>query len=188
MNNKILFTIIGLMPLTAYAEETENIDTSLAQVSSFGELISVIWSYGSEIIIALAAFFLVLGAFFYIASAGNDERISQGKEMVFGSLVAIVITVLSGALIRLLHKPTEGSTGALADIPNTITNGTNILIGFIGAFTIAMLIYAGFLYMTARGDEMRIDKAHDAIRYAFYGLILGVLAYAVVNTVIQFLI
>jgi len=181
----MLSLVVLMAPSLAFAQETTQ--TPLGEVSTFGELISLIWAYGSNVIIALAIFIVVLGAFFYIASAGNEERISQGKEMIFGAIIAIVVVMLSGVLIRTLHKPAEGSTGALAEVPKVITNATNILLGLIGGFTILMLIYAGFLYLTGRGESEKIGKAHNAMRYAIYGLIIGVLAYAIANTVIRFL-
>ncbi|PIZ72102.1 hypothetical protein COY07_03655 [Candidatus Peregrinibacteria bacterium CG_4_10_14_0_2_um_filter_43_11] len=173
------------MPTFAQAAGTQ---TPLGEVSNFGELISLIWAYGSQVIIVGAVFFIVLGAFFYIASAGNQERIAQGKQMIFGALGAIVIVMLSGVLIRLLHKPAEGSTGTLAEVPQVIGNATNILVGLIGGFTILMMIYAGLLYVTGRGDTDKIEKAHDAFRYSIYGLVIGILAYTIVNTMIKFLI
>lgn len=189
MNNNAAKKITGsifltglLVPGNAFAQT----QTALGEVSNFGEFISLVWSYGSQVIIALAVFFIVLGAFFYVASAGNDERISQGKQMVFGSLIAILIVIFSGVLIRTLHKPAEGTTGYLTDIPHVITNATNILVGIIGAFTVLMFVYAGFLYLTAQGDTDKLNKAHVAIRYAIYGLIMGVLAFGMVNTIINY--
>lgn len=174
-------------PLTALAQETTQ-STPLGDVSSFGELVSVVWAYGSQVILALAVFFIILGAFFYVASAGSDEKISQGKQMITGAIAAIFIVLFSGVLIRLLHKPAEGSSGALADIPNVIGNAANILVGLIGAFSALMLAYAGILYIKGRGDAEELSKAHNAFRYAVVGLITGVLAYAITNTVINFLI
>jgi hypothetical protein len=188
---KKILTIAGILttglsvPTMVYAQAT---DTPLGQVSNFGELVSLLWAYGSNVIIALSIFFIVLGAFFYIASAGNEERVGQGKEMIFGSIIAIVMVMLSGVLMRLLHKPAEGSTGALADVPNVIGNATNILIGFIGAFTVLMMIYAAFMYMTGRGRPEKLEKAQNAFRYAIYGLVIGILAYTIANAVIRFLL
>ncbi len=162
--------------------------TALGEVSNFGELVSVIWAYGSQVIIVLAIFFVVLGAFFYIASAGNETKISQGKQMIFGALIAIVIVLLSGVLIRTLHKPAEGTTGALAEVPQVIGNATNILTGLIGGFAILMLIYAGILYVTGRGEAEKLEKAHNAFRYGVYGLIVGALSYGIANAVINLLI
>lgn len=161
--------------------------TELGQVNNFGEFISLIWAFGSRAIIAFAIFFIVLGAFYYIASAGNEEKIEQGKEMIYGSLISIVIVLLSGVLIRLLHQPAYGVSNSLAEIPTVIGNTTNILISLIGAFSFLMLAYAGLLYLTGKGEKSRILKAHRAFAYAIYGLIIGILAYAIANTVIRFL-
>lgn len=162
--------------------------TELGQVENFGEFISLIWAFGSRAIIAFGIFFIVLGAFYYIASAGNEEKIEQGKEMIFGSLIAIAIVLLSGVLIRILHQPTQGVASTLSEIPRVIGNATNILISLIGAFSFLMLAYAGFLYLTGRGEKTQILKAHRAFAYSIYGLIIGILAYGIANTVIRFLV
>jgi len=177
--------VVGALPVRVLAQEATQ--TALGEVNTFGDLISLLWAYGSNVIIALAIFFVVLGAFFYIASGGSEERIDQGKQMIFGSVIAIGIVMLSGVLIRTLHKPAEGSTGSLAEIPKVIGNATNILIGIIAAFTVLMIGYSAFLYMTGRGDTEKIEKAQNALRYAVYGLVIGTLAYAIVNTIINFL-
>ena len=176
---------LGLLsPQNAFAQEATQ--TALGEVSTFGELVSLIWSYGSQVIIALAIFFIILGAFFYVASMGNEERISQGKQMIFGSLIAIMIVIFSGVLIRTLHKPAEGTTGYLSDVPNVIANASTILVGIIGAFTVLMFVYAGLMYILARGDTSKINKAHAAIRYAVYGLVIGLIAYGLVTTLINY--
>ena len=175
---------ISWIPGIAYAQDT--LQTPLGEVSNFGELVSLIWNYGSQVIIALAVLFIVLGAFFYVASAGNEERIAQGRQMIFGSLIAIIIVISSGVLIRTLHKPTEGTTGYLSDVPTVIQNATNILTGTIGTFAILMMIYAGILYITAKGETDKIIKATAAFRYSIIGLVIGALAYVIVNNVVNY--
>ena len=68
---KKVLTIAGILttglsiPSLAYAQEvatTTATQTGLGQVSTFGELVSLMWSYGSNVIIAMAIFFIVLGA------------------------------------------------------------------------------------------------------------------------------
>jgi hypothetical protein len=161
--------------------------TELGNVNNFGEYISLIWSFGSKVIIAFAVFFIVLGAFYYISSAGNEEKIEDGKEMVLGSLVAIVIVLLSGVLIRLLHQPAQTAGSALSQIPVVIGNATNILISLIGAFSLAMLAYAGFMYMVGRGEKEKTLKAHRALSFSVYGLVIGVLSFGIANTLINFI-
>lgn len=190
MNNVIkkitgIFAALGfLAPQLAHAQT----QTALGEVSNFGEFISLVWSYGSQVIIVLAVLLIVLGAFFYISSAGDEEKIKQGKEMIFGSFMAIVIVIFSGVLIRTLHKPAEGTTGTLSDIPNVINNATNILVSVIGAFTVFMIVYSGLMYVTARGNADKIEKATRSLHYATYGLVIGVLSYTLVNSVVDYFI
>jgi len=195
MKNKIksiigVFSSLGtLIPQISYAEEVSEMTTStpLGEVSTFGELISLVWAYGVQVLIAFGILFIVLGAFFYVGSAGNEERKSQGREMIFGSIIGIIITMGSGVLIRMLHKPAEGTSGALAEVPEVIGNASNMLIGIIASFSVLMLVYAGLLYVTGKGDAEKIDKAHNAFKYSIYGLIIGILAYAITNTVVGFI-
>lgn len=178
-----LLTILVLQPNYALAAQT-----ALGDVSSFGELISVVWSYGAQIIVMLAILLVIVGAFFYILSGGNEERISTGKQLMWGSLVAILIVLFSGVLIRILHQPAAGTQGTLADVPEVIQNATNILVGLMGAFTVLMLIYSGFLYATGRGDPDKIYKAHQSLKYAIYGLAMALVAYTAVNTLVNYFI
>ena len=164
------------------------IQTQLGEVENFGELISLIWAYGVQILIAFGILFIVLGAFFYISSGGNEERKSQGKEMIFGSIIGIIITMGSGILIKMLHQTNEGANSSLTDVPKVIGNASNMLISIIASYSILMLIYAGLLYVTGKGDIEKIDKAHNAFKYSVYGLIVGILAYTITNIIIKFLI
>lgn len=53
------------------------------------------------------------------------------------------------------------------------------LLGLLGVIFVVLLIVAGFNWMTANGDEAKIEKAKDTIRTAVIGLIIVVSAYAV---------
>ena len=101
--------------------------TELGQVNNFGEYISLLWSFGSRVIVAFAIFFIVLGAFYYIASAGDDEEIQQGKEMI------------KEKLFQLLTNPIWISTALpknqkLSMIPSHINEEKDIKINFIGSY------------------------------------------------------
>lgn len=174
--------LTAFTPLTVFADQT-----ALGEASSFDGLVSIVWSYGSQIILGFAVFFIVLGAFFYVLSAGNDERITTGKQLIFGALVAILIVLSSGVILQILHRPAEGATGSLAEIPTVIRNATNILTGLIGVFTVIMMSYSGILYATASGDTEKILKARRAFQYALIGFALGALAYALVNALVNYL-
>lgn len=57
----------------------------------------------------------------------------------------------------------------------TIINSILLPIG--GVVAVLMIMYAGFLYVTARGNTSQIEKAHQALLYAVIGaaVLLGAL-------------
>ncbi|MFH1375499.1 MAG: MMCAP2_0565 family pilin-like conjugal transfer protein [Patescibacteria group bacterium] len=66
-----------------------------------------------------------------------------------------------------------------------ITGWTNFLLPFVGAIAIAAIVYAGFLYLTAAGNQEQTEKAKKIIIWVVIGIIVIVSAYAIVNTVLS---
>lgn len=64
----------------------------------------------------------------------------------------------------------------------------NTLLAFLGVFFLILTIYAGFLWMTAGGDEKKTAKARQILTNAVIGLIIIAVAYLLVNFVIFTLI
>jgi uncharacterized membrane protein YwzB len=60
----------------------------------------------------------------------------------------------------------------------------NVFLGFLGIIFLVLMIYAGFLWMTAQGDDTKVKKAKDMIFQAIIGLIIIVAAYAISNFVL----
>ena len=61
---------------------------------------------------------------------------------------------------------------------------TNILLFIIGAIAVIMLVIGGIRYTTSNGDSNQVTAAKNTILYAIIGIIVAILAYAVVNFVI----
>lgn len=59
------------------------------------------------------------------------------------------------------------------------------IIGLAGLVAVAVLIFNAFLYITASGDEGKIQKATKGITYAVVGLVVAAIAFLIVNFVIQ---
>jgi len=77
---------------------------------------------------------------------------------------------------------------AQADLPDVVGRLINVALGFIGILLLVYIIYAGFLWMTAGGDEGKVKKATDMIRNAIIGLLIIVAAFAISNFVLGSLI
>ena len=74
------------------------------------------------------------------------------------------------------------NTNDLMGQANTIIN---VVIGVIGFVAVAFIIFGGFQYTTSAGDPGKVKKAKDTILYGIIGLIVAMLAYAIVNFVLS---
>lgn len=78
------------------------------------------------------------------------------------------------------------------DVPTTLVGDdsvfkdvTNVLLFIVGAIAVIMLIIGGIRYTTSNGDSNQVTAAKNTILYAIVGIIVAILAYAVVNFVID---
>ena len=58
------------------------------------------------------------------------------------------------------------------------------VIGVLGLACVVVMIIGGVNYMTSSGDTQKVKKAKDTILYGLIGLVVCVLAFALVNWVI----
>jgi len=77
---------------------------------------------------------------------------------------------------------------AATNDPNTfIRNLFNLAIILVAVVAVAFLIYAGFQFITARGDTSQAETAQKTIMYAIIGLIVALAAAVLVNMVWKYL-
>lgn len=62
---------------------------------------------------------------------------------------------------------------------------TNVLLFLIGAIAVIMLIIGGIRYTISGGDSTAVTSAKNTILYAVIGIIVALLAYAIVNFVLD---
>ncbi len=62
---------------------------------------------------------------------------------------------------------------------------TNVLLFLIGAVSVIMLIIGGIRYTISGGDSTAVTSAKNTILYAVIGIIVALLAYAIVNFVLD---
>jgi hypothetical protein len=73
------------------------------------------------------------------------------------------------------------------DIRLIVANIIRIALGLLGIVVLVLIIYAGFLWMTAAGNEEQIEKAKKILKNAVIGLAIILSAYAIVFFVMRML-
>jgi hypothetical protein len=70
-------------------------------------------------------------------------------------------------------------------LPQLIGNIIKIFIGALGIVFLVLTVYAGFLYLTAQGDEEKVKHAKATLQRGVIGLIIILAAYAIASFVIN---
>lgn len=91
---------------------------------------------------------------------------------------------LGDATANLSKAGTEAETTFDDDLSELIGVGINTALAFVGLIFMVLMIYAGYLWMTARGEEEPVKKAKKIITASIIGLILVISAYAITNLVV----
>ena len=80
------------------------------------------------------------------------------------------------------NADTGGKSTSAKEVIQSIVN---ILLFITGAVAVIMIVIGGLKYVTSNGDSSQTKSAKDTILYAVIGVIVAILAYAIVNFVID---
>jgi len=70
----------------------------------------------------------------------------------------------------------------------TIARIINVFMGLLGIVAVVIILYGGFLWMTAAGNEDRVEKAKKLIVAGIIGLAIILSAYAIARFVVNSLV
>lgn len=68
-------------------------------------------------------------------------------------------------------------------VVDVVVNLINVALGLIGLLAVGVMVYGGAQYTTSAGDAAKATKARNIIIYGLAGLIVALLAFAIVNFV-----
>ncbi len=82
-----------------------------------------------------------------------------------------------------LRYGVESGLGA-SDIRFTAAQIINVALGLLGIISLVLIVYAGFLWMTAGGNSDQVDKAKSILFASVIGLLIILSAYSISRFVI----
>lgn len=85
-----------------------------------------------------------------------------------------------------VYSPRDDVTGETFAI--AVARIIRVVLGFLAIIFLALIIYAGFVWMTSRGNEQAIGKAKGTMAAAVIGVAIIITAYAITSFVITELI
>ena len=123
------------------------------------------------------------------------------KKNIFNNLFIIFI-------LSIILMPNFGYANVLSDIDSNLTNFQNkvglpsgavspvgwiiniinMALGLLGLFFVILIMYGGFTWMTAQGDDKKVQKAKDIIKNSIYGIAIVLLAAVLANLAIEIIL
>jgi hypothetical protein len=107
-----------------------------------------------------------------VGATGEDPSSSDFCQNVKNKGTAAYNTLCGGA------KGEDDAEEVVKNVLNTVFTWTGII-------AVIVIIIGGVLYMTSQGDPGKIARAKNAIMFAVIGLIVTLLAFAIVNFVLN---
>lgn len=78
-------------------------------------------------------------------------------------------------------EPDLKTAGMITSIPEGIGKVIGAGLSFLGIAFMLLIIYGGFMWMFARGNDQAVGKAKEIITAAVIGLVIVLAAYAITN-------
>ena len=89
---------------------------------------------------------------------------------------------LSGAVDKDCSQG-DGQATSLFDQDGVVNTIINTALFIVGILSVIMIIYSGIRYVTAHGDKSQVESAKNTLMYAVVGLVISIVAYAIVQWV-----
>jgi len=110
---------------------------------------------------------------------------------LFNKMRKYLVFILSLTLITLIAAPALGVTFPNPfgeEGPQDVVSLFNSIINFLilrvaPLVAMALIIYAGYLYMSSGGNEQKIRTAHRALIWALVGFAIVLLSYSISNII-----
>ena len=122
----------------------------------------------------------------YVGNSPSDEYsiacpgVSVNGESIYGR------TSADCAKAGSLASNPDGCDGQ--GLNETVQLIINMIIFVVGLVAVVMVIIGGIQYSTSQGDSAKVKKAKDTIMYGIIGLVVAILAFAIVNFVLTSII
>lgn len=130
------------------------------------------------------------------------------KKLVLNVIAAVLVTLGLGGVAMISPAYAEGANGGIKDcvgtvdcdaitgsdaggifekddLMGTLTTIINVVVGMVGFVAVAMIVIGGISYATSQGDAAKTKKAMNTILYGVVGLVVALLAFAIVNFILS---
>lgn len=183
---------------SANTSKTNTTGTSTEFINPIGfktvsELLNAVLNKLMGIIAIVSVIFIVIGGIMYMMSTGNEEMVKRAKKTWTGAVIGLAIALAAPTFLKEIQSILGGSSGTGGSAATWVASGLtikdiavnvlNFLLSVVGIIAIIAMVIGGGMYLTAYGDEKRIDKAKSIITYAIIGIVVTLASLVIIRQV-----
>lgn len=136
---------------------------------------------------------IVIAGITLVLSIGDDGAREKARKIILYAVLGLVVIVLAAAIVLLIINATGGASifgpvpdlGATGgtDIRETVLGVLDGILQFMALIAVVVIVIAGILLVVSFGEEQSKDRAKRIILYAVIGLVIILLASAIVGII-----
>ena len=144
----------------------------------------VIINYVELSLAAIAIAVIFYAAVRMITANGDEEKVTQGKNLFKYGFIGFVLVMLADPLVNNVFFPQLGDSNVgQGESENFIIQGLGVLkfvLTFVGAIILISFIVAAVLFFTALDDDDRMERAKRTLIWTAVGMVVIVISYTIV--------
>lgn len=158
---------------------------------SLEEVLASALSTMQRIIVVLAIIFIIIGAVLYITSAGNESRMTTAKAAITAAMIGLALGIAAPSFLKEIAQvlgwtAVDARLTAASSLTQIAGQVLNFLLSIVGVIALIMLVIGGIMYLTAAGDENRIEVGKKIVTYSIIGIAVALAALVLVTQVVTF--
>ena len=99
--------------------------------------------------------------------------------------VATQAVNLGGDLVETARNKAGYKAATETTLAENVGSIIKVMLSLVGIIFTVLMVYAGYLWMTARGEASQVEKAQEIIKSSIIGIIITLAAYSISNFVVS---
>ena len=159
--------------------------------ADFASLICSVTNFISNTILPpVAVMMLLVVGFLFLTSGGAPQKAGVAQKALLFTMAGVALLVLAPGIVVLIGDLFGNTALTTAPDCQSVTTGTivgallktvNWLSWFVALTSVAIGLYSGFLYITARDNPQQIQQAAKVLSYVIIGIAVSILAFSIVT-------
>jgi len=104
---------LSMLPFLGIANAAETVRPNITDIHGIYSLVEKIAKWFQAFFFIIAAIFIIMAAFGYLTSAGDDDKVKKAKSQLVYAVVAIVVALLAFVMVTILKNFLGAGTGVI---------------------------------------------------------------------------